>query len=347
VNAQLSIAKFSALPGDRIETVDMHTAGEPLRIVLSAPFLPQGADMLARRRDAQSSGWDRFRRVLMFEPRGHRDMYGAIITAPVTEGASFGVLFTHNEGYSTMCGHAIIALGKAAVELGWVEAVEPETIVKIDTPAGPVTAHARVAAGRVSSTWFLNVPSFVADLNRTVIVPGLGPVCCDIAYGGAYYAFVDATSIDLALVPDNGPQIVAAGMAIKQAVMAALPIRHPEAADLSFLYGTIFTGPARGAGVYSRQACVFADGAIDRSPTGTGVSARMALLYAQDQSMPLRSVQIEGLTGECFVGRVAGSIDYHGIPAVLPEIEGNASFTGRHTFLVESSDALAEGFLFR
>jgi trans-L-3-hydroxyproline dehydratase len=274
-------------------------------------------------------------------------MYGTIIMPAVTKGASFSVLFTHNEGYSTMCGHAIIALGKAAIELGWVEAIEPETIVKIDTPAGLVIAHARVSAGRVSSTWFQNVPSFVAEHNRTVMVPGLGPVQCDIAYGGAYYAFVDSTSIDLALDPDNGRQIASVGMAIKKAVMGALPIRHPEAVDLSFLYGTIFTGPAKGVGVHSRHVCVFADGAIDRSPTGTGVSARMALLHAQNQVASHETIQFESLTAECFTGRISQSIDYHGIPAVLPEIEGTASFTGRHTFLIEPDDALESGFLIR
>jgi proline racemase len=213
---QKSADNFDTLPGDRIETIDMHTAGEPLRIILSAPFLPQGADILARRHNAQCGEWDQFRRVLMFEPRGHQDMYGAIITSAVTKDAAFGVLFIHNEGYSTMCGHAIIALAKAAVELGWVTAVEPSTTVKIDTPAGQVTAHARIAARRVISTSFENVPSFVAELDRVVIVPGLGKVSFDLAYGGAYYAFVDADSINLALDPDNGRQIAAAGMAIKK-----------------------------------------------------------------------------------------------------------------------------------
>jgi proline racemase len=344
---QRSANAFEALPGDRIETIDMHTAGEPLRIILNAPWLPQGADILARRRDAQSNGWDRFRRILMYEPRGHQDMYGAIILPAVTEDAAFGVLFIHNEGYSTMCGHAIIALGKAAVELGWVDAVESVTTIKIDTPAGLVTAHARVSAGRVTSTWFENVPSFVAELNQTVVLPALGTISFDLAYGGAYYAFVDADTIGLALEPDNGRQIAATGMAIKRAVMGTLPIRHPEAQDLSFLYGTIFTGRAKDQTAHSRHACVFADGAVDRSPTGTGVSARMALLYARDQSMLERSVRIESLTGEAFTGRIARLVDYHGINAVIPEIEGTSFFTGRHSFLVEQDDALAEGFLVR
>ena len=341
-----SLACFDALLGERIVAIDMHTAGEPLRIVLDAPIFPHGADVLARRRDATEGTWDRFRRVLMFEPRGHADMYGAIITAPVTKSASFGVLFMHNEGYSTMCGHAIIALGKAAVELGWVEAVEPETVVQIDTPAGLVTARVTVREGRVLSTRFANVPSYAAALDQTVTVPGLGDVRFDVGYGGAYYAFVDATSIGLRLDLDNGRHIAAAGMAIKRAVMDALPIRHPEFADLGFLYGTIFAVPPRYPP--SQPAfCVFADGAIDRSPTGTGVSARLALLHARKEIAARERIEIESITGEMFGGRVLENLEYYGMPAVIPEVQGTAHFTGCHTFLVDPGDPLAEGFLVR
>jgi proline racemase len=342
-----SLACFDVLPGERIVAIDMHTAGEPLRIVLDAPFFPHGADILARRRDASEGTWDRFRRVLMFEPRGHADMYGAIITAPVTKSASFGVLFMHNEGYSTMCGHAIIALGKAAVELGWVEAVEPETVVQIDAPAGLVTARVTVREGRALSTRFANVPSYAAALDQTVTVPGLGDVRFDVGYGGAYYAFVDATSIGLQLDLDHGRHIAAAGMAIKRAVMDALPIRHPEFADLGFLYGTIFFGPAADPRHHSRHLCVFADGAIDRSPTGTGVSARLALLHARKEIAAGEWIAIESITGEMFGGRVLEDLVYHGIPAVISEVQGTAHFTGCHTFLVDPGDPLAEGFLVR
>jgi proline racemase len=345
--AQHSCTQFDALQGERIDTIDMHTAGEPLRIIIGAPSLPHGKDILARRRDAQAGPWDRLRRVLMFEPRGHQDMYGAIIVPPVTEGAAFGVLFTHNEGYSTMCGHAIIALGKAAIELGWVDAIEPVTTIKIDAPAGLITARVHVAGGKVVSTQFENVPSFVAALDQTVSIPGIGDVRYDIAYGGAYYAFVDAPSINLALEHTNGRQIAALGMAIKHAVMDAFPLRHPEKEDLGFLYGTIFIGPAQNNAAHSRHVCVFADGAIDRSPTGTGVSARMALLFARDPGILNETIHIESITGESFTGKVDKVITHHGIPAIVPEVGGTASFTGKHTFLIEPADSLADGFLVR
>jgi proline racemase len=342
-----SLACFNALPGERIVAIDMHTAGEPLRIVLDAPFFPSGAYILARRRDASEGTWDRFRRVLMFEPRGHADMYGAIITAPVTKNASFGVLFMHNEGYSTMCGHAIIALGKAAVELGWVEVVEPETVLQIDAPAGLVTARVNVREGRALSTRFANVPSYAAALAQTVKVPGLGDVRLDVGYGGAYYAFVDAASIGLRLDLAHGSDFAAAGMAIKHSVMDALPIRHPEFADLGFLYGTIFFGPAADPRHHSRHLCVFADGAIDLSPTGTGVSARLALLRARQEIESGKWIAIESITGETFGGRILEDLDYYGMPAVIPEVQGTAHFTGCHTFLAEPGDPLAQGFLVR
>jgi trans-L-3-hydroxyproline dehydratase len=191
------------------------------------------------------------------------------------------------------------------------------------------------------------VPSFVTALDQTIDVAGVGRVRYDIAYGGAFYAFVDAPSIGLALTPDNGRAIAAAGMSIKNAVMSASPPRHPEAADLSFLYGTIFTAPGTRENVHSRHTCVFADGAIDRSPTGTGVSARMALLDALNPLQADARVQIESLTGGVFTGGIARRIQFHGISAIIPTVEGVASFTGRHTFLLEPDDPLGEGFLVR
>lgn len=341
-----SVEFVSRIPGERVEAIDMHTAGEPTRIILGSPALPAGVDILHRRREAQVS-WDRYRRVLMFEPRGHQDMYGALILPPVSPQAHFGVLFLHNEGYSTMCGHAVIALGRAAVELGWVPVTEPQTIVRIDTPAGLIKARVRVEGGRARSTCFENVPSFVFSLDRTIDVPELGRVRYDIAYGGAFYAFVDAPSIGLSLTLDNGRAIAKAGMSIKNAVISAQPLHHPESTDLSFLYGTIFTAPSTRDGVHSRHACVFADGAVDRSPTGTGVSARMALLDVRQSLEQDAKVRIESLTGGVFTGSIARKVEFHGIQAVIPSVEGVASFTGRHTFICEPDDPLGDGFLVR
>jgi trans-L-3-hydroxyproline dehydratase len=338
--------RLARLGGLRVTTLDTHTAGEPLRIILAGAPLPEGDTVLERRRAAKG-GWDRFRRILMYEPRGHADMYGAVIVPPVTQGALFGVLFMHNEGYSTMCGHAVIALARLAVELGWTEAVEPVTRILIDAPAGLVSAYARVEQGRVVSTGFQNVASFAPQLDAKVEVEGLGEVSFDLGFGGAFYAYVDADALGLDLIPENARRIIETGMAIKRAVMAAFAITHPTEPDLGFLYGTIFTGRAHKAGGHSRHACVFADGALDRSPTGTGVAGRVAILHARGELAEGEDIRIESITGESFLGRAVRALDFHGHAAVIPEVEGMAYVTGRHDFIVEDADPLPDGVFIR
>ena len=258
----------------RLTTLDLHVAGEPLRIVTGGfPELP-GDTMLARRRHAREH-CDALRRALMLEPRGHADMYGCIPTAPVTPDGDVGVLFLHNEGYSTMCGHGILGLAVGGLEAGLFEPsadAEGAPLVRIDTPAGRVTARPELEAGRVRSVSFLNVPSFALALDCEVDVPGLGRVRYDLAFGGAFYAYVDAGELGVELVPSNAARVIEVGTRIKRAVAAAGPIAHPAGEpDLGFLYGTILV--QRGPDVRaSRNACVFADGELDRSPTGTGVS---------------------------------------------------------------------------
>jgi trans-L-3-hydroxyproline dehydratase len=253
----------------KITTIDAHTEGEPFRVITGGyPELPDGS-ILARRRYAMEH-LDHLRTALMWEPRGHADMYGCIVIPPVTAEADFGVLFMHNEGYSTMCGHGIIGITTVALEAGLVPMTSPETQVKIDTPAGLVTAHARVSKGRVQSVYFHNVPSFVLIMNEAVDVPGLGKVSYDIAFGGAFYAFVQAEEVGVRCSPEDFRALIEKGMAIKRSIMASRPIPHPFEEDLGFLYGTIFIGPPQAEGAHSRNVCIFAEGELDRSPTGTG-----------------------------------------------------------------------------
>jgi proline racemase len=330
----------------RITTIDAHTAGEPFRVVTGGlPELP-GDTILARRRYMRAH-LDHLRTALMFEPRGHADMYGCIVTPPVSAEADFGVLFTHNEGYSSMCGHGIIGIATVMVETGTIAAREPETTVRIDTPAGLVTAHARVQNGRVTRVRFDNVPSFVLALNQRVEVPHYGSVAYDLAFGGAFYAFVRAADLGLRCVPEDFAALVAAGRAVKQAVMAAGPVPHPFEQDLSFLYGTIFIGPAHQAGHHSRNVCIFADGEVDRSPTGTGVSARLAIHHARGELGIDEAVTIESILGTCFTGRVKAATTFGPHAAVIPEVEGRAHITGRHTFVIDPDDPLQEGFVLR
>jgi len=310
-----------------------------------------GDTILAKRRYAKEN-WDQIRTATMWEPRGHADMYGAILTEPVTTDGHAGVLFVHNEGFSTMCGHGIIALAQVGVETGLLHGTPlPDTPeiqeIRLDTPAGRVTAYARQQDNRVVEVWFHNVPSFVYALDQTVEVDGLGRVRYDVAYGGAFYAFCRAAELGIGLGPENFRELIGAGMAIKRAVMGSLPIHHPLEADLGFLYGTIFTGAAHNPAHHSRNVCIFADGEVDRSPTGTGVSARAALHFARGEIGLHEPFAVESILGTTFTGAVVGTTTFGAYEAVIPRVSGSAHICGRNELLIDPNDPLAYGFLLR
>jgi trans-L-3-hydroxyproline dehydratase len=330
----------------KITTLDAHTEGEPFRVITGGfPSLP-GETILEKRRYAKDK-FDYLRTALMWEPRGHADMYGCIITPPVTPGADLGILFMHNEGFSTMCGHGIIGITTVALETGMLPMTKPETTIKIDTPAGLVTAHATVTAGRVQRVRFHNVPSFVVALDEMVEVPGLGQVRYDLAFGGAFYAYVQAEEVGLTCTPEDYRPLIEKGLAIKRALMASRPMPHPFEADLSFLYGTIFIGPSLTEEGHSRNVCVFAEGEVDRSPTGTGVSGRLAIHYARGEIGLNQPLIIESIIGSRFAGRVVETTTFGPYPAIIPEVEGTAHITGRHEFLIDPADPLRNGFMLR
>ncbi|MCB0211445.1 MAG: proline racemase family protein [Anaerolineae bacterium] len=330
----------------KITTIDLHTEGEPLRVIIDGwPDMP-GQTILERRRYAKIQ-LNTLRTALMWEPRGHADMYGCLITPPVTPEADVGVLFMHNEGFSTMCGHGIIAVTKLLLATGYLPLSSPLSTVKIDTPAGLVTAHARVSAGQISSVFFHNVPSFVVALDEIVEVPGLGEVRYDLAFGGAFYAYVQAQSVGLTCTPDNFQALIDKGRLIKQAVMASRTIPHPFEDDLSFLYGTIFIDAPRSEDAHSRNVCIFGEGEVDRSPTGTGVSGRMAIHYARGEVGLNEPLVIESIIGSRFTGRVVETTTFGTYAAVIPEVEGTAHITGRHEFVIDPADPLNQGFILR
>lgn len=330
----------------KITTIDLHTGGEPLRVIIDGwPAMP-GRTVLEKRRYAKDR-LDHLRTALMWEPRGHADMYGCLVIPPVTPEADMGVLFMHNEGFSTMCGHGIIAVTKLVLETGYLPLTSPESTVKIDTPAGLVTAHARVSDGQVTGVYFHNVPSFVVALDETVEVPGLGLVRYDLAFGGGFYAYVQAETVGLTCIPENFQALIEKGRAIKQAVIAHRPIPHPFEEDLSFLYGTIFIDAPLSSEAHSRNVCIFAEGEVDRSPTGTGVSGRMAIHYARGEVSLNEPLIIESIIGSRFTGRVVETTQFGPYSAVIPEIEGTAHITGRHEFLIDPADPLNSGFVLR
>ncbi|WP_440989988.1 proline racemase family protein [Haloarchaeobius baliensis] len=332
----------------RVETLDAHTGGEPLRIVLDGLPDLEGETLLEKRRYLREE-LDDYRRMLMHEPRGHADMYGAVLTEPTDERADVGVLFTHNEGYSTMCGHGIVALGVAFVEAG---PCDPGDEVVFETPAGLVTATTAGATGsagrpRVEHVAFENVPSFVYARDRTVDVPGVGEVGYDVAFGGAFYAYVDAADAGVGLGTGDASQLVDVGRRIKRAVADDLAIDHPTEADLSFLYGTIFVDDDPGSDADSRNVCVFADGEVDRCPTGTGVSGRLALLAADDRVAPGERFTVESIVDSRFTGWYDEETEFEGYDAVVPKVRGSAHITGRNTFVVDPDDPFPDGFFLR
>ncbi|RMH20210.1 MAG: proline racemase [Acidobacteria bacterium] len=343
----------SRLPAERlppgwlaIDAVDAHAAGEPLRVVVGGFPELRGATVLARRRDARER-YDHLRRALILEPRGHADMYGCLLTPPLSAGADLGVIFLHNEGYSTMCGHGIIGLATVLLETGMHPAREPETRLEIDAPAGRIRARARVSGGRVESVAFRNVPSFAVALGERVAVPGLGEVTYDLAFGGAFYAYVEAAAVGIDLEPASCSRLIDAGRAIKRAVAAARPILHPSEPELGFLYGVIFVGPAASKDAHSRNVCIFADGEVDRSPTGTGVSGRLAIHHARGELALEEPIVVESILGSRFTGRAVERTTCGPHDAIVPEIEGRAFLTGRHRFLIDPDDPLRHGFLLR
>lgn len=329
-----------------VKTIDLHTGGEPLRVLYDGLPVIQGKTILEKRRYFREN-LDFIRKGTMFEPRGHADMYGALITEPITENADFGTFFLHNEGYSTMCGHAIIALTTLVFDTGMIEkgGEQPELI--IDAPPGLIRAKAHRLHGIVDQVSFLNVPSFLLLEDEEVDVPGIGKVRFDVAYGGAFYAFVNAEEIGLGLEEKDYNQLIDWGRRIKYAVMDKFSITHPFEADLSFLYGTIFTGAPKDSSHHSRNVCIFAEGEVDRSATGSGVSARAALHHAKGELKVGETITIESILGTTMRVKVAETTTYGSHNAVIPEVSGQAWLTGRNEFWFDPSDPLREGFIFR
>jgi proline racemase len=338
----------------RVSTIDAHAAGEPLRLIVDGFPTPRGHTMLEKR-DWVKRRADHLRRALMLEPRGHADMYGAVLTEPVSPGSHAGVLFMHNEGYSTMCGHGVIAVTTIALERGLLVPGGDGVTITYDAPAGTVRARARIRAGgpgepggagrsmRVESVAFLNVPSFVLHAGLSVKLQSK-QVRADVAFGGAFYAIVDSEAVGLPIDVAHLPELRRVGMAIKHAVEAQQTIAHPLDPGLSGIYGTIFTGPPCDERADLRNVTIFADAEVDRSPCGTGTAAVMAVIDAMGLLAADRPFVHESLIGTRFTGRVRSRTVVGEHQAVVPEIEGSAWITGEHTFLVDDDDPLKEGF---
>jgi len=322
----------------QVAATDYHTAGEPFRIVAEGAIEIPGESVLERRECAGASETvERIRRLLCHEPRGHADMYGGFVVPPDDDGADFGVVFWHKDGYSTACGHGTIALGAWAVESGRVDAPEDGDVdVTIDVPSGRVVAHVECRGGAVQRVGFRNVPSYV--IARDVPVDAIR---ADVAYGGAIYAFVPATRLGLTIAPGALPELIDAGRRIKAALAGSEVAAHPEDPRLSGIYGTVIherVGPR-----HHRNVVIFADGEVDRSPTGSATSARTALLADAGELGDGERWRNDSIVGTSFTARVIGREPR----GVLTEVEGTAFRTGEHRFVLDPRDELGTGFVLR
>lgn len=352
-----------------VEAIDLHCAGEPLRLIRSG--FPEVPDLpVLERRQWVLDNADHIRRQIIHEPRGHRDMYGAVLLPPHREDADICVLFMHNEGYSTMCGHGIIAITTGLIEEGLYPATEPLTTIRFETPAGLVTAVATTVARDgdvdaldVAGVRFTNVPAYVAAQSLAVRPDGValagdaaayGSLTVDICFGGAYYGIVDAADLGLRVVPDQAEALRRAGAAITDVLRRDHTPAHPTDPELSFVYGTIIvdrqprTSPdGRATGAHMRNATIFADAELDRSPCGSGTSAILAQLHARGRLKVGQEIVNAGITGEHFLGRIEEETALRPYRAVTTSVHGTAYVTGYSTFVVDPRDPLGEGFVLR
>ncbi|MER9290902.1 proline racemase family protein [Mesorhizobium sp. M0518] len=328
-----------------LTVVDMHTGGEPLRIVTGGyPDIPKGT--ILEKRAYVRDHLDRLRKILMFEPRGHYDMYGALLVEPDLPGADLAVLFMHNEGYSTMCGHAIVALGRYAVDEGLVAKQEPITTVNIEAPCGLVVASVEVRDGKAGAVSFESVPAFLFAGGQTIELAGHGTIGFDVAYGGAFYALADCHQFGLEFGRSRVRDFVDAATALTDRLKAELPLSHPDHADLAFLYGTILTdGRDAFSSEVTKNICVFAEAEVDRSPTGSGVTARLAAMHAKGEIAIGQTRTFESIAGSRFSGAVVRTAKAGPHEAIIARVGGRAYYSGRTEFIVEADDELGRGFL--
>lgn len=329
----------------KLQVIDMHTAGEPVRIVTGGYPELKGSTILERRRDALENH-DHLRALMMREPRGHAEMYGVIPTTPCHPDAAIGVLFMHNSGYSTMCGHATIAMGRFVVEQGLVKPVEGITRFILECPCGLIEVRVEVTNGQPGRVSFESVAAYLHHESLEVETSLSGRISVDIAYGGAYYAFCTAEDLKLDLRNAALSELRARAIDVTDALRAKYVLNHPTENDLGFLYGTIITE----TGSVSRESinhhlCIFADGQLDRSPTGSGVSARLAIAYAKDELEIGDSAHFAGISGDTFQGRLTRPTDLGDYKAVRTEVSGRAWSSSTAELVLEAGDPLADGYL--
>lgn len=323
-------------------TVESHTMGEPLRCVVGGIPHIKGSTVMEKKENFRQQ-YDYLRKALMLEPRGHKDMFGSIITAPTMPEADYGVIFMHGHGYHNMCGHGTIATSTIAIETGLVDVKEPETMIHQEAPAGLVTIRAKVKDGRAESISFENVPAFLYKRDVVIDVPGYGDVKMDIAFGGSFFAIVNHEQFDIEICPENASKLVNIGMAVIEAANAQIEVVHPELPDIKTIDLCEIYGPAKSEDADMQNITIF-DGQIDRSPCGTGTCAKLATLYAKGQLKIGEPFRYESVINTKFIGKVLRETKVGDYPAIVPEITGSAYITGYSQFMIDNDDPVKHGF---
>jgi proline racemase len=324
--------------------VDAHTVGEPARIIVGGiPYIP-GATMFEKKRHIETQ-WDDIRQLLMYEPRGHGAMSGAILTQPTVPEADIGLVFIEVSGCLPMCGHDTIAACTVLIETGILPAIEPVTPVVLDTPAGIVRAQVAVGPHGVTGVTFQNVPAFLALRDVDADVPGVGRIVADVAYGGNFYAILPAAMVGVPLEPKSATRLAQVGDAIRSALNAKIEVVHPENREIRGVSHVMFVGPPTNPDATHKNAVLYGPSGIDRSPCGTGTSARMAQLHAQGQLRLRQSFVHESIIGSLFHGELIGETRVGGLPAVIPTICGRAFISGFNTLILDPEDPFPTGFL--
>ncbi|WGF87017.1 proline racemase family protein [Marinivivus vitaminiproducens] len=326
----------AADPGQLI-VLDMHAAGEPVRIALAGYPELAGDTILAKRRAAQ--GFDHLRRRMNHEPRGHAGMYGVLPVAPSSRDADVAVLFTHASGYSTMCGHATLAIGRWLADCADGPSGSGRSAFKLECPCGVVDVE---ADGDVTA--FLSVPSFLAQADVTVETGRFGRIACDVAYGGAYYAILAASALGFRFEATDPAALVRTAHDLLVAARSQVMLDHPGEPDLAFLYGVILTDDASPADPETRHVCVFGDGQLDRSPTGSGVTARIARDVARGLPGAGTERRYVGPSGLAFTGRCHDRLTWHSRPASIVRVAGRAHYSGLGVLIADDNDPLKNGF---
>jgi proline racemase len=326
-----------------ISVVECHTAGESVRIILSGiPNIP-GKNM-KEKKEYFSKNFENFRNALMFEPRGHTNMFGALLTSPCNPEADIGVIFMHPTGYPDGCGHGSIGIATVIVETGLIEPVEPCTRVVLDTPSGLVTCYVKVRNGEVEEVTIRNVPAFLYK-SMEVHVPGLGEITADIAFGGNFYVIVSAEDIGLSVEPKNAYKLSEIGMKIKRSCQSQMEVHHPEMTHINKIASTLIYDKPRHPEADAKNVVITALGRQDRSPCGTGTCARMATLWAKGKLGLNEEFVNESIIGTIFRGRLISQVSVGNFKAVVPEITGSAYITGFSNFVINPKDPLKWGFL--